>query len=338
MKRKVFILTITILSAFSFAACAAQRTIATVDSFITTGIASSGSTLLFGDSVGNFYAAGGASWTYHDSDTTATGIPAVQGDKVIFAQVDGTITCLDIPSGSFVWRYTPAIDESSNDGLNDGAAVGGGLVYAAFTSGALRAFDLKDGHLVWTYNASQGLRTAPVYSSGMVFLGEYDGLFSMIEAKTGRRVNGGGAGGALNTPAVNGGNVYYSAWDGSIHAVQIKDVIPLWDAKAGEPVTTAPVVGEGIIAVGTAGGKVIAFDEKTGGKLWEYASEGGQILARPVISGSKILIATGDGKIAELSSKTGKLIREHAGSYGLSAAGGSTLYYVNSEHELCAIN
>ncbi|MBQ7543391.1 MAG: PQQ-binding-like beta-propeller repeat protein [Synergistaceae bacterium] len=339
MIRKIFFAAITLLLALTAAASAAQRTLAHVDSFISTGVALSGNTLLFGDSVGNFYAAGDTSWTYHDSDATATGIPAVQNDKVIFTQSDGTITCLNIPSGSFVWRYAPVFDESATESLEAGAAFGGEMVYAAYSSGELRAFDLKDGHLVWTYKAKQGLRTAPVYSSGFVFLGEYDGLFSIIDAKTGKRLNGGGAGGAVNTPAVESGNVYYSAWDGSVHAVQLNGVIPLWDAKAGEPVTTSPVIGEGLVVVGTASGKIIAFNQKNGAQVWEYDTKGGQVLASPVVCEGKIFVGTGDGRVLELSAENGKLLREHSECYGLSTSGGHTFYYYSrSEQSICAIN
>ena len=334
MKRNVLILSL-ILSLFTFSAQAAQRTIARIDSFITTGAAESGGTILFGDSVGNFYAVGASSWTYHDSDASAIGIPAVQGDKVVFAQADGTLTCLNIGDGAMVWRYSPAFSESVNDGLNDGAAVGGGLVYASFTTGEVRAFDLKNGRVAWTYKAEQGLRTAPAYSGGLVLVGEYNGIFSMLDAKTGERVNGGGAGGAINTPSVNAGNVYYSAWDGSVHAVQIKDVIPLWDANVGEPITTAPVIAGGIIVVQTANGKVIALSEKDGSILWKYDSQGGDSGTKPSVSRGRVFAGTGDNRVIVLDAKTGRLVREAGDTHALNTSGSTKFYYISEGSALC---
>ena len=343
MKRKVLILALTALLVFPFTSFAAQRVLAKLDSYITTGIAASGNIVMFGDTEGNFSAVNSDSqtqlWSFKDSDSTPVGTPAVVDGNVIFAKVTGEIFCLRIADGALVWRYIPASSESSNEGLNDGVAVGGGNVYAAFTTGELKALSLKNGHVLWTYKSDQGLRTAPAYANGLVLLGGYNGLFSMIDAKTGKRVNGGGAGGAINTPVVDSGNVYYSAWDGSVHAVQIKDVIPLWDTKVGEPITTAPVIAGGAIYFGTASGKVFALDQKTGATLWEYDSQGGQILARPVVSGNRVFVGTGENKLVMLDPATGKLANERTETYIINtdpAFGGNRLYFVGSQ-QLCSI-
>ena len=340
MKRKVFILALTALFIFPFLtpSSAAQKVLANVEDSITTGIAASGSTVFFGESIGSFLAVNSNNqtqiWEFKDSDTTPTGTPAVVDGNVIFARVTGEIFCLKISDGSLVWRYIPASSEAVNEGLNDGVAVGGGKVYAAFTTGELKALDLKNGHVLWTYKAAQGLRTAPAYANGLVLVGEYNGLFSMIDAKTGKRVNGGGAGGAINTPVVSGGNVYYSAWDGSVHAVQIKDVIPLWDAKVGEPITTAPVIAGDAVYFGTASGKVFALDQKTGARLWQYDTQGGQILARPVVSGNRVFVGTGDNRLVMLDPNTGRRANEQPDRTALNtdpAFGGNRLYFVANQ-------
>ncbi|MBQ7215598.1 MAG: PQQ-binding-like beta-propeller repeat protein [Synergistaceae bacterium] len=340
MKRKVFILALTVLFIFPFLtpSSAAQRVLANVDTYIVTGIAASGNTIFFGDTEGNLTAVNTDTqteiWKFKDGDSTPTGTPAIVDGNVIFAKVTGEIFCLKISDGSLVWRYIPPSGGSVNEGLNDGVAAGGGKVYAAFTTGELKAFDLKNGHVLWTYKSDQGLRTAPAYANGLVLLGGYNGLFSMIDAKTGKRVNGGGAGGAINTPVVSGGNVYYSAWDGSVHAVQIKDVIPLWDAKADEPITTPPVISGGMLVVGTASGKICALSEKDGSLLWQYDTEGGQVIVRPVVSNGMVLVGTGDNRLLALNAASGKLSNEQPDRYALNtdpAFGGNRLYLVSGQ-------
>ena len=337
MNRKVLILSFTILLALSFTASAAQRPIARIDNFITSGVAVSGGTYFFGNSIGNFHAS--SKWHYEAGGATVIGTPALIGDKVIFAQADGTISCLQTSDGSLVWKYTPAFNESVNEGLNDGVAVGNGKVYAAFTTGELKAFDLMTGQVLWIYTAEQGLRTAPTYYDGLVLLGEYNGLFSIIDAETGERLNGGGAGGAVNTPAVNGGNVYYSAWDGSINAVQIKNVIPLWHAKAGEPITTSPVVANGLVVVSTATGKVVAFSESDGAKLWEYDSQDGNSEARPAVRNGLVFAGAGVWRVLVLNAKSGELVREYESAHAVNtnpAYSDGRLYFVNNDSELFA--
>ena len=301
MNRKVFILAVLLLSALPFSSYA-----------LPPNAALSGSTLLFGDELGTLSAVDSRTheqlWSRQESDASCVGVPAVSGDRVVFAQATGEVSCLKVSDGSLLWRYVPPFDETATEGLNDGVIVGDGKVYAAFTSGKLRAFGLEDGRIAWVYEAKQGLRTAPAYSEGLVLLGEYDGRFSIIDAETGDRLNGGGAGGAVNTPVVSQGNVYYSAWDGSVHAVQLKDVIPLWSTKLSEPVTTSPVVAEGLVVVGTASGKVAALGRDDGAKLWEYDSQGSQLTLS--VSNGRVFVSTEDGRTLMLEAKTGQLIHD----------------------------
>lgn len=332
MKTKIFLtvlLALTLSAVCSSAAPVTPRPFAKIADEITSGVAVSGNNLFLGDSIGRLYALNTSSgvtlWTVDgDIHSTVIGLPAVQGDTVVFAHADGSISCVNASDGSTLWTYTLPSNETG--GLNDGVVLGGGMVYAAYNSGKLCAFDLKNGRIVWTYESEQGLRTAPIYANGLVLLGEYNGLFSMLDAKTGNRVNGGGAGGAVNSPVVNAGNVYYSAWDGSVHAVQIKDVIPLWDANVREPITTAPVIADGIIVVATAMGKVVALNESDGAFLWQFETRGGEVPAAPVISGGRVLVGTGDGRAVVLDAKTGRFHREFNAGRALMTNGGKFFF------------
>ena len=340
MKRKIFSLAIILILAAALTASAAQRRLAKTESNITSGVALSGSTIFFGSYSGTLSAVNTNNysllWTFDNSDSAVTGIPAVQDGKVIFAQSTGEVICLNASDGSLVWQFTPRKSDSENEGLNDGVAVGGGKVYAAFDSGILRAFDINSGKVAWQYKAEQGLRTAPVYANGIIMLGEYDGIFSMIDAKSGKRLNGGGAGGALNSPAVSKGNVYYTAWDGSVHGVQIKDVIPLWSVKpCKEPITTPPVIAESLLVFGTAHGNVIALDTKDGSIIWQYDTQGGQIPSKPVISQGRVLAGTESGKIVVLNASSGRLVEEYNAQYVLN--GENALYFVSENNELCCM-
>lgn len=310
MKRKIFIaLIISCLfasSAFAFASQTKWKY--SLDSIITSNITVSENILLFGTITGRFYAldknTGSLIWEYKGINSIL-GTSVVLNNNVYFAQSDGTITCLKVSDGSVVWQVeaTGTIDEL----LNDGLSAGEGLLFVAKADNKIHALDASNGQTVWTYAGSaQGLRTEPIYFDGIVFVGEYDGIFSMLDAKTGERLNGGGAGGALNTPAVNNGNVYYSSWDGSINAVKIKDVIPLWRVNVKDGITTAPAINSGIIAIGTARGKIFALNEENGSIIWEFDTKNGSVAAKPVIADGFVFAGSGDGKMYALNAETGK--------------------------------
>ncbi len=275
---------------------------------LSGGFAVSGNALLFGTETGGVYSInkrnGSLNWSYKGTNSI-TGAPVVVGDKVFFAQGDGTVTCLNVSNGSTVWETVPY--EHENSMIDSGLTEGNGMLFFARSDYKLYAVSQNNGRTVWTYSgSSQGLRTAPAYSDGLVFLGEYDGIFSIIDAKTGKRLNGGGAGGAINTPSVSNGNVYFSSWDGSVQSVKIKGTEPLWNSKIGDPVTTSPVVGNGMIVVGTGRGLVAALNAKNGNMLWRFDTEGGEIAADPVISNGIVYVPSGDGAVYAIDASTGR--------------------------------
>lgn len=312
MRKKLLVAVLLLVTLFAasqaFAFSGKTKWQVRLDSGVTSGIAISGHTLLVGSETGRFYAlnknTGSEIWTYKGS-STVKGTPSVIGGNVVFAQGDGTITCLKISDGSLVWQNLPHVDEDST--LQDGTTAGDGMLFVSKLNGKLYALDQKNGHLLWTYKAGdQGLRSAPGYGDGFVFLGGYDGIMSIITPNNGKRVNGGGAGGAINTPVVKNGKVYYSSWDGSVQSVQVKDVIPLWDTKVGDPVATAPAVGEGIVAVGTVRGIVAAIDEKSGNLLWKFETNGGSITGTPIIAEGLVFAGTESGTLYALDKEAGK--------------------------------
>ena len=317
MKRKLFtaLIFVLVMAVSASAFSGNERWSFKPDSPVTSGVAMSGNTVFFGTETGRFYAVnkntGREIWNYK-TENTIYGVPSIVGNNIVFATGNGEITCMSLSDGSVVWtaggvggRDTKG--RAVNDGLSDGTATGGGLVYVSKDDRKVHAFRADDGRTAWTYTTSQqGVRVAPTYSDGFVFVGEYDGIFSILDAKTGKRLNGGGAGGAVNTPTVSGGNVYFSAWDGSVNAVQIKGVEPLWNVNVHDVITTQPEVADGKIIVGTGRGAVIALDEKTGRTLWRFNTNSGNISAKPVLADGVVFVGAESGPVFVLDARTGK--------------------------------
>ena len=329
--RKVFILALVLVCIMAVSASAfSGRELWTLqlDSPATSGIAVSGSTMFFGTETGRIYAVsannGRIIWDYK-SDNTIYGTPSVIGGKVVFAKADGELLALSAADGSLVWSAGGIGGRDNrgrevNDGLSDGTSAGGGLVYVSKADRKVHAYRDNDGRTAWTYTAGdQGVRAAPTYADGLVFVGEYDGIFSMIDAKTGKRINGGGAGGAINTPTVSNGNVYFSSWDGSINAVKIKGVEPLWHVNIHDVITTQPEVSAGKIVVGTGRGAVVALDEKTGRTLWRFNTNSGSISAKPVIADGVVIAGAETGSVYVLDLSTGRQAGTLGGAKGMNA-------------------
>lgn len=345
MKRKLFtaLLLVLVMAVSASAFGGREKWSFKPDNPVTSGVAVSGNRVFFGTETGKIYAldknTGRLIWDYK-VENTIYGVPSVVGDNVVFATGSGEIICLAMSDGSYKWSAGGIGGQNTqgkavNDGLSDGTATGGGLVYVSKDDRKVHAFSAKDGRTAWTYmTGDQGVRAAPTYAEGFVFVGEYDGIFSILDAKSGKRVNGGGAGGAVNTPTVSGGNVYFSAWDGSVNAVQVKGVEPLWNVNAGDVVTTQPEVADGKVIVGTGRGSVVAFDAKNGGMLWKFETNSGSISAKPVLADGVVFVGGEAGPMIVLDARTGKQVGTIGGGNGIGgnpAYSEGVLYFSNGD-------
>lgn len=321
------------------------------DAGISSGVALSENLVLFGDISGKFYAvyraSGRLAWSYIGSNSIV-GVPAVilkdknnATDKVVFTQADGTITCLNIKDGDLFWQILPG--EGGGETILDGAAYGDGKIFVSKGDGRLYAYNSNNGRREWVYKSEQELRAAPTFGENFVFLGEQNGKLSFINPSNGRRETGGGAGGAVNTPAVNNGNLYFSSWDGKVQCVKIKAVVPQWQAQVGDPVTTAPEVKLKKVFVGTARGNVAALNTNNGNILWTFSTNGGTITARPAASSAEdnlVFVGDGQGTLAVLDANTGRLrstFKTDGSIIGDPAFGGGVLYLGSADGNLYAI-
>lgn len=345
MKRKLFtaLILVLVMAVSASAFSGNEKWSFKPDNPITSGVAISGNRIFLGTETGKIYAldknTGRLIWDYK-VDNTIYGVPSIVGNNVVFATGSGEIICLAMSDGSFVWsaggiggRNTEG--KAVNDGLSDGTATGGGLVYVSKDDRKVHAFRANDGRTAWTYTTGdQGVRAAPTYAEGLVFVGEYDGIFSILDAKSGKRLNGGGAGGAVNTPTVSNGNVYFSAWDGSVNAVKIKSVEPIWHVNVNDTITTQPEAADGKIIVGTGRGTVIALDEKSGRTLWRYNTNCGSISAKPVLADGVVFVGAESGPMFVLDARTGKQVGFLAGENGVGgnpAYSDGVLYFSNGD-------
>lgn len=333
----VLILTVSAASAFS----GRSREVISLQSGITSGVTVSGNAILLGTETGDIYAidktSGRMIWGYRVAGSIK-GTPAISGGNVIFADGEGVVTCLRVSDGAFIWQNLPITSDSVSSTMNDGVTVGGGMILFTRDDGNLYAVDAKNGNNLWTFAGGvQRVRVAPGYGEDTIFLGGYDGKLDIISPNNGKRIGGGGAGGAINTPVVVNGNVYFSAWDGSVQSVKIKGIVPEWHTKVSDVVTTAPAVSNNHVVVGTGRGTVAALDAKSGKILWESdlsGASGGEISSNIVISGGLVFAGTSSGTLYVLDGNTGAVrFNLNVGGYPHIADDNGTIY-VTGGHSL----
>jgi outer membrane protein assembly factor BamB len=232
------------------------------------------------------------SWHGHMSGAI-DGSPVVAGGKVVAGSANGELTAFDEKAGTELWTRTGL------GAISGTPAIVGNLVFAATLTGHVRAFDLNDGRDVWDWKA-EGLQPA-LWSSPTI----YNGLLLVgVGSQAG------------DTPLETGRMVALDAGTGHERwsTCSIAGCLPgggIWSTPSIDS------VGHAYVGVGNPVDGVLAFDARTGGRLWEtsFYSDNGRDLdvgASPVLLelGGREALAIGSvaGAFNMLDARNGALI------------------------------
>lgn len=104
-------------------------------------------------------------------------------------------------------------------------------------------------------------------------------------------------------PASDGSRIYAADNDGRVSAFDAERGKRLWRRNTKLPLAGGPVVGAGLLAVGSSDGYVVALRSEDGAEQWR-ANLGSEVLAPPAI-GQHVYVRTVDGKLIALERQSG---------------------------------
>lgn len=251
-----------------------------------------------------------------------TAAPVVAGGKV-YAMDSGTSVAAATLGGGLLWQVSllPDFDKGSQV-AGGGVAVSGGKVFAATGFGELIALDAGSGAILWRQRMDAPIAGAPAVSGDTVYVVARDGTASALDVSNGRlrwemtgtRQNAGVLSPAA--PAVAGDQVILPYATGQIVAAGTQEGDRLWvGAVAGKraeaavagigDVTGDPVIAGGVIYIGSASGRTVAIDAKTGQRLW-FADEGA--MNAPLVVGGSVFVVSDEGRLVRLDAGSGQVI------------------------------
>jgi serine/threonine-protein kinase len=196
--------------------------------------------------------------------------PVVVGGLAYFAAQDGTLTAVEMATGSVAWSAP------TGDGFPLGPTVADGIVYVANQSGPLHAFDAASGDRIWTAEgvASRG-SGRPAAGAGVVFVNRFEGdraVLAALDAATGRVAWEAPLGMATHgSPVVLADRVFAtgSAATDPTPLVLSFDATsgkPGWDS--GMPLSVVGAAGDLVYASGSDG--LVALASATGDVAWSF--------------------------------------------------------------------
>ena len=108
--------------------------------------------------------------------------PAVVGDRLYVASVDGTVQAFDANSGRSLW-----IVRDKSQRWSGGPAANGELVVVGSLDGVLQAFAASDGSPRWQVRINAEIITAPAISDGLIAVRAQNGRLFGIDPADGTR-------------------------------------------------------------------------------------------------------------------------------------------------------
>jgi len=221
------------------------------------------------------------------------GSAAVSSGKVVVGSENGELAAFDEKAGAQLWR------RSGLGPISGSAAIVGNRVFAATLTGRVRAFDLADGRDVWDWKAD-GLQPA-LWSSPTIYAGL---LLIGVGSQAG------------DTPLEVGRIVALDVGTGA----ERWSVCAIAGCHPGGGIWSTPSIdraGRAFVGVGNPVDGVMAFDARTGARLWEtsFYSDAGRdvdVGASPVLVevGGREALAVGSvaGILKMLDNRDGSII------------------------------
>ena len=266
-----------------------------------------GDNVAFGCRDGNLYyfsIDGDINWKYE----AATGVgatPACSGDRVVGADYEGNVFCLETADGKRVWNYRSGAKIISSPVIRKKT------VLVSTMDGRVISLDFESGNRNWSQKIGEQVWATPSVGKDYIVVATTDGSLVRMthEGKIVWRVAPGGSLHSSPLCLEKEDLVVIGTGDRYLIGYSLSRGMLMWRYGAGSEVRSSPVSYGGKIAAGTEDGILIALD-KNGQLLWKK-DLGGAIRSKPLILGEMIAVTTYNSKLFILSLSDGSVAAEY---------------------------
>ncbi|KIL04586.1 dehydrogenase [Stutzerimonas stutzeri] len=213
-------------------------------------------------------------------DTYNLLVPAVYGEQIYAADVDGLVVSMDRTTGKVNWKQD--LDVS----ISGAVGAGYGLVLVGTLSGDVIALDVSTGEERWRSKVSSEVLSAPAINGDIVLVQTQDDRLIALEMDNGAQrwsyesapavltLRGTGAPLLTNQLAIAGLST------GKVIALDTRRGLPVWEQRVAIPqgrselervvdIDGGLLLSGGTLYVGTYQGRAAALDVESGRVLWQ---------------------------------------------------------------------
>ncbi len=247
--------------------------------------------------------------------------PVVGDGRVYTIDVSADVRAHDLETGSTIWRTELEPEDDDSGTLGGGLALNSGMLFVTTGFAQVIALDPADGRELWRRRLPGPLRAAPTARGGKVFAVTLSNALYALDARRGAVLwshaglteTAGLVGGAA--PAVDNGIVVAPYSSGEIVALRAANGRVVWSEalialRRSDPVSSLahirgrPVIDRGLVFAVGNGGRTVAIDLRTGGRVWEQEIGGA---FGPWVAGEFLYVISDDGHAACLSRADGRV-------------------------------
>lgn len=247
------------------------------------------------------------------------GTPVIAGGVLATIDADGVVATFDAQTGARRWSVSIRPEKERGDAPGGGVALDGGRVYVGTGYAEVLALNAADGSILWRRKVSGPVRGAPTVAGGRVYALTLDNQVAALSPDDGALLwshsgiveSAGLLGG--NSVAVSGALVAVPYSSGELYGLRADNGWPLWQESlaaariigsmgALSDIRGLPVIDRGAVYAVSNAGRIMAVDERTGGRLWERDIGGSQT---PWVAGEQVFVVTSDAQVVALDRMTG---------------------------------
>ena len=248
--------------------------------------------------------------------------PVITEDMIYTMDAGATVTALT-RSGRVVWqRGLVPEGEGGADTFGGGVAYDQGALVAATGYAELVRLDPASGEILWRSALEGAVRAAPSIADGRVVVVSRGDIAYGADAETGEldwRVQGAGIGAGLvggSSPAIRGPIAIIPYGSGELTTVLMRSGLTVWNAAVTggrralvrgqiDDISGDPVIDIDIVYAANQGGRLVAFDRRSGERLWTHRNGA----YGPVVPlGGSLFMVSDAAQVLRLDAETGAIL------------------------------
>jgi outer membrane protein assembly factor BamB len=245
------------------------------------------------------------------SGTSWPGQPSVEGERVYFPSADGHTYSLNRSDGSLVWKF------KAKDSFKATPTIAGDKIIASGLDHHVYCLSARDGSVIWDHETGFEVDGAVAVMGDRVYFGGEDRYFYCLSLADGVLIYKTLVGSVEGSVTFKDDRIFLGTEQGDLFCLDPADGAIVWKARIGADSDSTPAVVNGMVYTAAEDGVVRAYNQTTGGLVWNFVTEGAHlgrgsekrgIWASPIFHKGRIYIGAGNGYLHCLSADKGELV------------------------------